>query len=411
MLSKSRTAIIIGINQYIDNDIPELKGAENDARELYEILSNPKFGNFEIPQENFLLGKDAKRESIVRSLSNVFYKTEEYDLVLFYFSGHGFVDNYSDGYVAPYDMIRGDPIVFGINMLDLKNMIVRSINKKNTLMIMDCCNSGVTTNNDKSIVTSPNSERKSIYENYLEEIESEGKIVLAATEADTKAKEKEYTHPNGIQHTHGVFTYSLLEALKGSAGNQNGYITLGNIVKYLENSLKSIQKPKMSVVKGTGIADLKICIDPKIHSKRVEELISTCLLSCDSLTISSLHQCTKGIVEIELMDPTHTKLPELKSRVSKSLQTYKGRINEFLCKEELNVRPTLENITRNNKFYENLFDYEHRLSFEEFKQLGEKDIRIMSAICDVVIGGRLDVFYARCTTNSLSTPVNEKIGN
>ena len=53
-----RHAIVIGINNYESQAIPSLRGAENDAREIYEQLE--RNGNFDISTGHFLLGPDAK---------------------------------------------------------------------------------------------------------------------------------------------------------------------------------------------------------------------------------------------------------------------------------------------------------------------------------------------------------------
>ena len=104
-----RRAVAIGINVYNDsNNIPKLKGAENDAKEVYERLKNPNIGNFEIHTDHLLIGSNATCEHIRKAISDVLWKTTSTDLVLFYFSGHGFVDGYGKGYIAPYDMIKGN---------------------------------------------------------------------------------------------------------------------------------------------------------------------------------------------------------------------------------------------------------------------------------------------------------------
>src|SRR5262245_691061 len=121
-----RRAVVIGVNKYEDAGIPELKGAENDATELYERLTDQDSGGFEVAKGHFLTGKDATSDAIRQALSDLFWKTEESDLSVFYFSGHGFQDGYGDGYIAPWNMRRNDPMVRGIRMSFLTDLVLRA---------------------------------------------------------------------------------------------------------------------------------------------------------------------------------------------------------------------------------------------------------------------------------------------
>ena len=100
---QNRKAIIVGVNQYeSDSEIPTLAGAENDAQEIYERFKNN--GKFEISNNHLLIGRDATRRKILKAVSQIFRREDNYDLVTFYFSGHGMVDENNEGYIAPYDM-------------------------------------------------------------------------------------------------------------------------------------------------------------------------------------------------------------------------------------------------------------------------------------------------------------------
>src|SRR5918993_221745 len=101
--AENRKAIIIGINTYeSDSYIPRLNGAENDAKEIRDRFI--KYGNFEISNNHYLVGPDATRRNILRALGEAFQQNNKCDLVTFYFSGHGIVDEANnEGYLAPYD--------------------------------------------------------------------------------------------------------------------------------------------------------------------------------------------------------------------------------------------------------------------------------------------------------------------
>jgi uncharacterized caspase-like protein len=43
----------------------------------------------------------------MEALSEIFRREVDCDVVVFYFSGHGMVDDVGQGYIAPYDMKPG----------------------------------------------------------------------------------------------------------------------------------------------------------------------------------------------------------------------------------------------------------------------------------------------------------------
>jgi hypothetical protein len=139
-----RKAIVIGVNEHEYNkEIPTLNGAENDAKEIHDRLI--QYGNFEISNEHFLIGSNATRRNILKAVHEVFQTDNKYDLVTFYFSGHGIMDRNDEGYLAPYDMDPDFPSVSGISMKELKNAIYDTRNIANTIIILDCSYAGTLT--------------------------------------------------------------------------------------------------------------------------------------------------------------------------------------------------------------------------------------------------------------------------
>jgi hypothetical protein len=114
-----RLAVCIGISDYQDPDIPDLRLSENDARSIAQVLRD----NCGISQVQFLLGRDATlaniRQAIFVDMKN---KTRPGDTIIIYFSGHGgkcadtdgdeSAANGGDGmdeYLVPYDGVLAKP--------------------------------------------------------------------------------------------------------------------------------------------------------------------------------------------------------------------------------------------------------------------------------------------------------------
>ena len=83
-----RHAVVIGINDYADKAIPDLKYAEADARAVHGTLIDPAVGRF--PKENvrLILGPQASNDNIKAALYAL-RRVGKDDLVVIYFSGHG----------------------------------------------------------------------------------------------------------------------------------------------------------------------------------------------------------------------------------------------------------------------------------------------------------------------------------
>ncbi|HUJ89239.1 MAG TPA: caspase family protein, partial [Syntrophorhabdales bacterium] len=184
-----RRAVIIGINKYADGEIPELAGAENDAREMYEKLRD--YGGFEIAKNHFLIGPDATYKAIRKAISDLLWETDKCYLSVLYFSGHGFQDGYENGYIAPYDMKASEPFVCGIDMEELKQVFLKTRNKDCALLILDCCYSGIPTQGKGSAAAA---EIEAPFEKRFGAIREEtktgaGKIILASSGKDERSRE------------------------------------------------------------------------------------------------------------------------------------------------------------------------------------------------------------------------------
>lgn len=254
-------AIIIGINSYCESSaeapnqpkISALQGAEYDAEHLARVLVT--FGEFEDIEKgkNLLLGSEATRYNIRKALSSVFLKdSEPYEVVLFYFSGHGFRDGYGNGYLAPWDMERDDPLANGIRMSELDQIIsdyykdTENSSKTTVMLILDCCYSGIATKGPASVYEDAKDQLKGL--------QGQGRIILASSRPDQVSRET----PNALhgtentKHWHGKYTSQILKALEGGPScppaSQNGIITFADLQSFLEkNRADQSQEPTVKI--------------------------------------------------------------------------------------------------------------------------------------------------------------------
>ena len=202
-----RKALVVGINHY--KYVSTLFGCVNDAKAVKKVLETNGYGgpNFGVKT---MLGIDStkpiERKDLRREIKNLF--SGEAETALFYFAGHGHVED-TGGYLIASDAESGDD---GIPLADVMTWANNS-SAINRIIILDSCHSGV--------AGSRTSESR------VSELK-EGTTIITASTKDQYANEKDGS---------GVFTSLLIDALEGSAANLVGDVTPGSIYAHIDQSL------------------------------------------------------------------------------------------------------------------------------------------------------------------------------
>jgi Caspase domain len=280
-MAGARRAVIVGVNNYADSENikPPLKGAELDATEISERLE--KFGDFTVLHR--LLGADATCEKIRQAIHELFWISDQCDVALFFFAGHGFRDSYGNGYIAPYDMIRDAPLVKGIRIQELKQFFLSAKNKDQALLILDCCHSGVATDPQNRGIDAVEPLTKMLEVQPGEAIESRGKFILASSRADQKSREILSKHrirrDTDEAHPHGVLSFCLLEAMDGGATRNGENVTLGALFQHVQKEMSKYREECTFWMAGAGPADDTVLVRASKEQdirKRLEKA-RTCL--------------------------------------------------------------------------------------------------------------------------------------
>jgi len=202
-----RKALIIGIDYY--EHVPDLFGCVNDSYSVKSVLERNGDGtlNFDVlhisvTNKSNAITKGELKDKIVELFN------DDSDVALFYFSGHGHIEN-NGGYLITSECRRGDD---GLSLDEILK-IANESKAKNKVIILDSCHSGIVGNS-------------SFNPQYA--IISEGMTILTASSANQYAMEE-----NGS----GVFTKLLVDALNGSACNLVGEITPASVYAHIDQSL------------------------------------------------------------------------------------------------------------------------------------------------------------------------------
>lgn len=130
-------ALIIGINEYQDNDISDLDNPLKDAENLYDILVS----KYTFNKENIVFLENPSRTSMIIALDELSNKLTGNDNLLIFYAGHGFWDEKGNvGYWMPSDADKTNTSNWFRNST-LRDFI-GSIQTRHTLVIADACFSG-----------------------------------------------------------------------------------------------------------------------------------------------------------------------------------------------------------------------------------------------------------------------------
>ncbi|MDO8141665.1 MAG: caspase family protein [Candidatus Brocadiales bacterium] len=230
-----RYAVVVGISDYKDTKIPDLKYADADAQAFYDFITSPIGGNFN--KENVLLLKNeqATLKNVKLAVTNFLKKAIDTDFVVIFMACHGEPepDRPNNIYLLMHDSELDSLSATAYHMENVNTDMKRYISAKRLIFFADACHSagltegGVGTRGFSNTVNVALSELKST---------REGWGIVSASRAGELSMESSLWGGG-----HGAFTYYLLEGMKGKAdeeGNKNGIVTLAETFDFLEEKVK-----------------------------------------------------------------------------------------------------------------------------------------------------------------------------
>ena len=212
-------AVIVGVSRY--ENFETLKYTDDDAYRIYAFLKSPEGGA--VPDENIhiLIDESAAKENIVQAMQTVSAQADENDAIICYFAGHGL-----EGYFLPID---SDGYRRRIPYLTLKKYLADS-RAKQKLFMADACYSG-------SLLASRRPNLAQMQNFYQQISESDGGTAFLLSSKDTEYSKES----SGLRQ--GVFSYFLIEGLKGQADdNQDQIVTIDELYRYIKIGVRDYTK-------------------------------------------------------------------------------------------------------------------------------------------------------------------------
>ena len=242
----SRTlAVVIGVSAYENNTVTPLQFANKDAYIFADYLHSEAGGSVAEENVRLLLDEEATNAAVYEAIDWLRATAKKGDLVYFYFSGHGDLENvtmYKNGYLICYNSPPNNYVrmAFSIDYLnDIANTLSVETQAK-VVLITDACHAGK--------VAGENKRGNFLVGEQLLAIKDK-EVRIASCEVQQLSNENEQWGGG-----RGVFSYYLVNGLQGEADLQNdGVITVGDIQTYLTAKLSQDPILKLENVKQTPV--------------------------------------------------------------------------------------------------------------------------------------------------------------
>jgi uncharacterized caspase-like protein len=248
-------AVIIGVGRYQSTDIPSLRYTVADAESLYQILVGQ--GGFR--KEHVLLITDKTEKT--PTLRNIKWalgtflarSAKKDDTVIIFFAGHGAPETDQRGverdglakYLIPSDADPDDLYSTALPMDEMQTIFGR-VEAERMVVFLDACYSGAAGGRTFS---SKKTRAANLDDQFLERLtRSKGRAIITAS----RPSEVSIELP---ELGHGIFTYYLVQGLKGAADlNKDGIITVQELYEYVEQQVsvksRSVGGNQHPVMKG-----------------------------------------------------------------------------------------------------------------------------------------------------------------
>jgi len=235
-------AVIIGVSSYkfSDTGLSQLAFADDDANDFANMLLKLGWKKNHIKT---LINEQATNMKIRIAIESWLTKAKPQDLILLYWSGHGYPDPEMPDkvYFACYDTNMNIPAT-GYRMDRVRDSIDEH-NVKHVIILADTCHAG-------KIITRGSSASPFSLSSNLKKINNipKGWIFMVSADTDRTAIESS-------SWSNGAFTHCLLKALSGqadgymSSGYKDGIISMAEIKAYISYVMPDITQKVLGVAK------------------------------------------------------------------------------------------------------------------------------------------------------------------
>lgn len=223
--------LAVGINQYKNAEL-NLNYAEADANGFVESVQHKGDVLYKNTLIKTIYNTEATKERILLAIDSIAKLVKPEDVFIFYYAGHGGVND-GEFYFIPSDNVslyqksKLEKSAISATILQEKFRAIKALKQ---IVLLDACHAGAS--------TEVLAQRGSGNEKALAQMSrSEGIHVLAAAGSEQQA-----TEFGSLGH--GVFTYVLMEAIRGKADGspKDGKVTIYELISYLDDQVPEVSQ-------------------------------------------------------------------------------------------------------------------------------------------------------------------------
>lgn len=242
-------ALLIGISnfRYSDDRLRNLQYADADARAIEQFLRSPAGGRFAPENTLLLVNEQATLHQVKEALTNFTSRPQADDLLFIFFASHGAPDLSPEQklFFFTYDTRVERLAETALAMSHFQALIEQHVRARRLVIVVDTCHSAGLSGE----AVGTRGQRNNLSNLYIEKLlyKEEGKAVLTSSDVNELAQEGQRWGGG-----HGVFTYFLLEGLRGKAdSNADRLIVVGELFRFVRQKVRLDtqfrQNPRMLV--------------------------------------------------------------------------------------------------------------------------------------------------------------------
>jgi TolB-like protein len=213
-------ALAVGVSQYQDGKL-DLQFADSDARAVAAALTEQAGRRvYDEIHSLVLTNEQVTRESILTGIRGFIEKAQPEDVAVIFMAGHGVRDLITGTYYfLPHPATPADFFTQGLRLEEFNDMVrILQRHVRHVVVLLDTCHAGA---------LGAGLPEMQAADDLAAQVRAEGVFLLAATKPGDESKEVPKLQ-------HGVFTYALLNALRGKANTgDDGLLSLAELVIYL----------------------------------------------------------------------------------------------------------------------------------------------------------------------------------
>jgi uncharacterized caspase-like protein len=234
---RERWALVVGISKY-GPGVGELRFARKDAELFYNFLHSPSGGSFPDSHILLLVDEQATSARVRGGVRDFLGQAGKDDVVIVFFAGHGAPDPRHPNalYLLTYDTAPDHLGESAFDMDEIRSALQKTISAERVIVYADACHSaGIS-----SLGTREPANERELLNRYLSMLAQSfpGVAMVSASQANELSRESEEWGGG-----HGVFTYYLIQGLRGAADrDKDGIVTLQELFDYVSENVKSATK-------------------------------------------------------------------------------------------------------------------------------------------------------------------------